>query len=160
MAEHPAFLFSPTGILHYVRDRRAAAELAEQEGITTRNLYGLCGWQAKTDKSTEGWQPVPTTKWVQRVDSGEMLPVVGGSVGAFLKLHGQRADLKEVKEKPLADLLNGNYRTTSRAEGTRKSVKTNLYQGWRWADPPQDPVGLLRHFHAKGAFAPPSQVHM
>ena len=42
-----------------------------------------------------------------------------------------------------SSMHNGTYKTTSRINGSKQSVKSNGYKGWRWVSAPPDPVSYL-----------------
>ena len=146
-------LFSPSGVVYYVRDANDARKLAEAHEITARNLYGLCGWQGKQDGQTEGWQRVDSTQWVSYQST--LLPVVGGSARAFLELHKGRFNINELDAARLGQLLKGTLKTTKRENGKQLKVPTDTYKGWRRAAAPANIFEFLRDYHAPPPFAPP-----
>jgi len=91
--------------------------------------------------STERWQNLATTKWIS--NGKELLPIVGGSVAAFLQLHSSKADINCMHCAVLCRLLNAQWDIQHALNGSKQSVKSNGYKGWRWVSAPPDPVSYL-----------------
>ena len=116
----PWLLVSPTHVVHYVAGRDELQRLSVLSDVTLQHLQQLVGEQQATFtkkdggalkrsavKTRSGWVLLSKVRWLQRVDTKELVPV-GGDVDFFVKsIASLRDDMRHFNVKRLTRFLAG-----------------------------------------------------
>ena len=148
----PWLLVSPSLVVHYVADRAALQQLAEQSSVRLDHLLQLVGAEQSTFttggsglknsevKARSRWVLLSKVHWLQRDDTKELVPV-GGDVDFFVdSIASRRPDMQHFKANRLKlflarQLFNSGKRVELYAGRGREAAA----RGWRLAkDAPVD----------------------
>jgi hypothetical protein len=148
MVPPPWQLVSPHGVVHHVRDERALLQLAKQEDLISRsknqkNLLrdlvdpGNKHAIDKLPKHRKHWQLLQRVQWLQRVDTGELVPVIGGDGEYFVnEFAAARADTKFFDGLRLNQFLEKGW-LWSNSDKAYEYTQKGCTARWRLlADPP------------------------
>ena len=81
-------MVSSSGVIHYVRDEAALKTLAGSDDRLHQDLRKLAGLRIERSdakalpRHKQHWQLLERVVWLERVDTGELLPIIGGE-GTF-----------------------------------------------------------------------------
>ena len=166
----PWIIVSPTHVVHHVAGRDELQRLSELYGVKLEHLQQLVGEKQATFtkgggerkrsavKARSGWVLLSNLRWLQRVDTKEMVPV-GGDVSFFVEsIASLRDDMRHFKANRLTRFLAGQlFSAGSRVETYAGRGRTAAAYGWRLAtDAPADALARLPHLMEGSPFALPS----
>ena len=166
----PWILVSPTHVVHYVAGRDELQRLSELSDVKLEHLQQLVGekqatftkgggeLKRSTVKARSSWVLLSTLRWLQRVDTKELVPV-GGDVSFFVEsIASLRDDMSHFKAGRLTLFLAGQlFNSGNRVEIYAGRGKAAAACGWRLAtDAPADALARLPHLMEGSPFALPS----
>mmetsp|Transcript_7846 Transcript_7846/g.11969 ORF Transcript_7846/g.11969 Transcript_7846/m.11969 type:complete len:318 (-) Transcript_7846:529-1482(-) len=154
----PWTLVAPSGVLHHVRDEDALRLLAVGDPGFLNDLRKLVGLfvERSTCKKLplhkRQWQLLERVRWLQRVDSGEHIPIVGDARHYVQSFAHSRDDTAHFDELRLNQFLNGGWIWSNSKKVFEYAQKGSPYR-WRLVDAPPNAAHLLPSVPAPSRFS-------